>query len=903
MALPNPDYVAWSEDSESVLSAFDVDATSGLNANEVLRRRRAFGPNRLAAVKKRGVFSILAAQFQSIVILLLVAAACLALAFSDFAEAAAIFGVILINTAIGFLTEWRAVRSMEALRHFARSGCVVVRDGTVTHLTAEELVPGDIVVLDAGDLVPADLRLLQAAKLAVDESTLTGESLPVTKHTESIGAATPVLDRQNMAFKGTAITRGAGRGIVVATGMRTEFGKIFQQVSEARPQRTPLEERLDALGERLAFAAIAIAVLIALAGIVVGRDLYLSIEVAIALSVAAIPEGLPIVATIALARGMWRMARRNALITRLSVVETLGATSVILTDKTGTLTENKMTVTSVLIDGSNVLVEHAHTAGAARFLADGGEVDNETAAVVDELLTIATLCNNGSLQRDSVASERGVGDPTEIALLMAASGRGLWRDDLNEQYPEVHEDPFDPDSKRMATVHSLNGDVLVAVKAAPEVLLRHCTRVRTLTGDAAMTSEHRQRWLNRVEELARHGLRTLAMASKQAPDLATNPYCELVFLGVVGLEDPPRAGVEVALDECRRAGVSVVMVTGDHAATARNIATTIGIVDAAPAPKRFVDGPQFDDLLAAGQDSQLLAASVFSRVTPEQKLQLIDLYQKHGHVVAMTGDGVNDAPALRKADIGIAMGLRGTSVAKAAASMVLQDDEFATIVSAIGHGRLIFENIRKFVVYLLSCNISEVLVVALATIAGAPLPLLPLQILFLNLVTDVFPALALGVGGRSRTLMAARPRPVEEGILTKRHWLQIAMHGAIMSITVLATMAVALRALNFDTKQAVTATFATLALAQMWHVFNMRGNVGEFFNNEITRNVWVWIALLVCLILVLAAVYMPVLNEVLELSDPGARGWALIVAASVVPLLTGPLVGWAARVLALSRSD
>jgi len=873
---PDYDFPAWSECVDAVLEKLTVDPTCGLDEHEALRRRSTFGPNQLRVAKQRHFISILIDQFTGIVIILLLAAGAVALLFSSLAEAVAIFAVILLNGTIGFLTEWRATRSMEEIRRFARVSCVLLRAGLVRSVAAEELVPGDIVLLEAGDLVPADLRMVQVDKLCANESVLTGESLPAHKQTDPLPEDTVMLDRNNLAFKGTAITRGTGRGIVVATGMRTEFGKIFEQVSESEAERTPLEKRLDSLGGNLAWAVIVIGALIAIGGILGGRDTALAIEVAIALSVAAIPEGLPIVATVALARGMWRMARRNALITRLSAVETLGATSVILTDKTGTLTENRMAATTALLAEADINLE--------------APVDPLYIETLRELLITAALCNNANIQRGAESKSDGVGDPTEVALLAVASQYDIWREELVAQAPEVREEPFDPDSKRMATVHKRHSDYRVAVKGAPEVILSSCSAVHTSDGVIALDDEERQRWLGRVEYLCGRGLRTIALADKAADAVDIDAYNNLILHGVVGLEDPPRDGVENAIRRYRDAGVLVVMVTGDHAETARNIALQIGIIDESTDTQQFLGGEAVDRLLEEKRLDELTAVRVFSRVTPEQKLKLISLYQQQNHVVAMTGDGVNDAPALKKADIGVAMGIRGTSVAKEAADMVLQDDDFGTIVSAIGDGRAIFENIRKFVVYLMSCNTSEVLVVTLATIVGAPLPLLPLQILFLNLVTDVFPALALGVGPGRTDLMKRKPRPANERILMRRHWVEIGVYGVVMALVVLSAMAFAILYLGFDTEKAVTVAFCTLALAQLWHVFNMRGNLKQVIKNEITGNIWIWLALALCMFLILAAVYAPVLRDVMRLSDPGFVGWLLIVIASLVPLVAAPVV-------------
>jgi Ca2+-transporting ATPase len=885
----------WARAADEVLQELSVDPLQGLDEEEVARRRRIAGDNQLEVIIERTILSILFSQFRSVVIVLLGGAALLAFLFADIAEGLAIVAVIVINGAIGFTTELRATRSMEALRQFARVDCIVVRNGMVGRIAAADLVPGDIVLFEAGDLVPADVRLSEAAKLAADESTLTGESLPVRKTLEVLASATPVPDRQNMVFKGTSITRGSGRGVVVATGRNTQFGRIFEQVETAKAQQTPLEKRLDALGVRLAWIVIGIAVVLAVIGVAAGREVFLAIEVAIALSVAAIPEGLAIVATIALARGMWRMAKRNALITRLSAVETLGATSVILTDKTGTLTENRMAVTSVLLEGIDVAVEGAQDPRHAQFRSNDHGIDAPEMELLDELLRMATLCSNASLQVASDGQTAEVGDPTELALLVAASSRGIWRNEQLDIAPEIREEPFDPDSKRMATLHEQASGTLVAVKGAPEAVIPDCVAVRNAAGEAKLDALRRQHWLARAEHLARHGLRTLAIAQKSG-GATTDPFSGLTLLGIVGLEDPAREGVDRAIRRCKDAGISVVMVTGDHAATAKNIATAIGVIDEVAAPGIFLGGADVDELLGAGRHEEIMQARIFSRVTPEQKLKLIDLYQKDGHIVAMTGDGVNDAPALKKADIGVAMGMRGTAVAKEAAAMVLQDDEFNTIVAAVAHGRAIFQNIRKFVVYLLSCNISEVLIVSLATLSGAPLPLLPLQILFLNFVTDVFPALARGVGEGSRSLMNLRPRAAGERILSKSQWLSIILHGFLMACAVLSAMAISIYILDYALPQAVTVTFCTLALTQMWHVFNMRDDIGSILDNEIVRNYWVWAALLLCLVLVLAAVYAPGLSDILALHAPDMRGWVLISLASLVPLVTAPLVrAWTLR--------
>ena len=884
----------WGQDVASVLQSFSVDPAVGLNSAEVIARRNQFGSNQLSPAKRRRLLYIIADQFKSVVILLLCVAGGLAFVFSDFAEALAIFAVIAINASIGFVSELRAIRSMEALSRLGRVETVVMRDGVLKQISAADLVPGDITFLVAGDIVSADMRLIEAAKLQVDEATLTGESMPVRKSSDTLATDTPIMEQANMLFRGTAITRGTAKGVAVRTGLDTELGRISTMVSEAEAQHTPLEKRLNALARRLVWAVLAIAVFIAVAGILSGRDSFLAIEVAIALAIAAIPEGLPIVATITLARGMWRLARKNALISRLSAVETLGATSVILTDKTGTLTESRMSVTSVRIADSDLEISSGVSGQPARIIEQGKDMGNASAALLDDLLAAASLCSNASIDSDTSGESQVVGDPTEIALLRAAEKRNVRRRELLLRRPELQELAFDPTTKLMATLHADDAVVLVAVKGAPETVLPICTSAQTFAGPNPLSESGRDAWLARAHELGSRGLRTLAIARKTQRSVNEEVYSGLTLLGVVGLEDPPRIGVKDAIHQCRDAGITVIMVTGDHAATAHNIATAVDIVEADADPKQFLGGTTLEPAFDSAHPERLDEARVFSRVSPEQKLKLIDAYQQHDQVVAMTGDGVNDAPALKKADIGVAMGIRGTAVAKEAADMVLQDDEFGSIVEAVAQGRAIYENIRKFIVYLLSCNISEILIVGIATVAGAPLPLLPLQILFLNLVTDVFPALALGVGEGSPDLMKKRPRPFAEPLLTRSHWIRIVLHGFVIAVIVLAAMAIAVTQLGANTEQAVTISFCTLTLAQVWHVFNMRDNIRKPFVNEITRNVWIWLAVATCILLLLAAVYVPWLSDVLELSHPGADGWLLIIGMSVVPIIVAPIVRRAA---------
>lgn len=878
----------WHDSIEAVYETLQT-TSEGLSTEEVARRQHQFGPNVLRETQTRSVLAILVDQVKSLVVALLFAAAIVSLFFGDIPEAIAIGVVLVLNTAIGFFMEWRAVRSMEALHKLADVPAVVRRNGTAQRISAEELVPGDVVLLEEGDVVTADMRLVTTSKLQADESALTGESVPVDKTTDPAPEDAPLAERTSMVFKGTSITRGSGEGVVVASGMDTELGEISSLVEDAESDETPLEERLDTLARSLVGVVLVLGALVAAAGVLTGRELQLMIETGIALAVAAIPEGLPIVATIALARGLRRMARRNALIRRLSSVETLGSTSVICTDKTGTLTENRMTVQQLhLPTGAlNVALEE----NAPLFTRDDTPIDPEEDSVLAEALRVASLCNTASLNASGGSEDapQAVGDPMETALLRMSHRAGLEQSALRDRLPEVERDAFDRETKMMATIHQDEDRYLVAVKGAPEAVLDACTHVATPDGPSSLDEEQRQHWLDQNHALAADGLRVIALATKSTDDPTQPPYTDLHFLGLVGLLDPPRSDVRASIDQCKHAGIEVVMVTGDQPATARHVARAVGLVADEDAP--VIAGKDFIDPATATPEERdrLLRTRLFARVTPRQKLDIIDLHQDHGQIVAMTGDGVNDAPALKSADIGIAMGQRGTQVAQEAADMVLQDDAFSTIVAAVEEGRTIFKNIQNFVYYLMSCNVSEVMVVGLAALFGFIIPLLPLQILFLNLVTDVFPALALGVGESESNVMDEPPREKSDAILSRNHWIRIGLYGIAFTVAVLGALLIARGYWQLPPDRAITISFLTLAFAQLWHVFNMRAVTASPFRNAITRNRYVWGALVLCTGLLLAAVYVPVLAEALSVVPPAPSHWALILSASLLPLLVGQI--------------
>ena len=874
---------------EEVLKYFDVKADRGLSEAEVQRRRERDGPNRLREAKRRGAGRILLDQFKSMVIIVLVIAGTVAFSFRHWAEGIAIAAVLLVNAGIGFFTEWKAVRSMEALREMGGDTIRVRRDGIETEVQAEELVPGDVVVLESGDLAPADVRLIESNNLRVNEAALTGESIPVLKQVEAADADAPLAERNSMLYKGTTVNEGSGQGVVTATGMDTELGRISELAESAEKDTTPLQKRLDHLGRRLAWMTLAFAAAIAGLGLLAGQETEKMIETAIALGVAAIPEGLPIVATIALARGMYLMVRKNVLINKLPAVETLGATRVIFTDKTGTLTENQMTLRRISSPAGDYEVDEEKKKVQGK--------NGSDRPLLHRILEVGVLCNNAALvdtDNDREPDEEQ-GDPTETALLRAGFILDMNREDRLEQKPEVREVPFDSDAMMMATFHRIEaGGFEVDVKGAPNRVLDACTRMASegLDGDRPIEEVNRREWRDRAEAMAGEGLRLLAVADKIVENAEEAPYENLRFLGLMGLFDPPREEVRQAIEQCRDAGIRVVMVTGDQPATAGAIATQTEIAKDGGKPLIMHGNELKDpDEMSSEDRRQVRETAIFARVSPEQKLHLIKLMQEEGETVAMTGDGVNDAPALKKADIGVAMGRRGTDAARQAADMVLRDDAFSSIVAAVHQGRIIFDNIRKSVRFMLCTNVAEVIAVAVASAAGGftgfPLPLLPLQILYLNVVTDVFPALALGMGKGAPDVMKRKPRLRDEPVLTRAHWSAIGGWSVVIAACVLGALIVAFYRLGFDQRQAVTASFLTLAFGKLWFVFNLRSPASRLLDDDITRNPFIAASIALCTALLIAAVYLPGLSTVLKTQDPGLRGWLLVLGMSLIPFVLG----------------
>jgi Ca2+-transporting ATPase len=880
----------WRISSKQVLKEIDVRSEKGLNSGEIKARREKYGSNQMKKRQKKGAFKIFIEQLKSIIILLLIIASVVSFIFEEVVEGIAISTVIVINTLIGFITELRASRSMEALYELTQIKTKVRREGQIQKISADELVVGDIVYLEAGDLIPADLRIIKSSKLQANESSLTGESIPVNKDAQKIqNEEIPLAERKNMLYKGTAITRGSAEGIVIATGEDTELGKISSLVQEAGEGETPLTKRLEKLGRNLFWVTLIIAAAVAISGIIQEKELFLMIESALALAIATVPEGLPVVATISLARGMWRMADKNALINRLSAVETLGSTSKICTDKTGTLTENRMTVVKIFLNEQLIEITGKGLEVKGKFQIDDETINLENSAHLKRLLKVSVLCNNATLKTEEKNdNKKFVGDPLEVALLVMGTKGGFSRNTLLEKYPEIREESFDPSVKMMATINAFKDDkYLVSVKGASTSVLDVCNSLWTEEGIIELDEEKKKALLEQNKRFGNEGLRVISAAMKVTSSEEVEPYSDLVFLGLIGLLDPAREEVKPAIESCKAAGIKIIMVTGDQAETARYIGEKLGLITKQDSFVREGNVLKAYEELSPEEKEEIRDTIIFARVEPEQKLHLIDIYQEDGSVVAMTGDGVNDAPALRKANIGVAMGERGTQVAQEAADMVLKDDNFNTITSAVEEGRIITDNIKKFVTYLLSCNISEILLVFFASIFGMPLPILPLQILFLNMVTDIFPAFALTAGEGSEGIMKMPPRDPEKPIITRKSWLKITIYGLILTFTVFGSFSIALYVLELEESRAVTISFLTLAFVQLWHVLNMRNKGSSFFNNEVINNKYIWAAIALSISVILIAIYLPGLNTVLKTVKPSPKEWFLIIGMSIIPLLIG----------------
>ena len=873
---------------DEVLSQFNSTADRGLSKAEASRRLMEHGPNELQAARRISPWAILFEQFKNILVLILLIAVVLSAFLGHSIEAIAIAVILLFAVLLGFVQEYRAERAIEALKRMAAPTATVIRDGEEMDMPSRGLVPGDIILIRAGDRIPADARLVEAVNLQIEEASLTGESVPVEKNTQPLpNIELAVGDRKNMAYAGTVATYGRGRGLVVATGMQTEFGKIAQLLQTVETGKTPLQENLDKVGRLLARVGIAVVVLIVGLGLFRGQPFLEILIFGIALAVAVVPEALPAVVTISLAIGVQRMVKRNVLIRRLSAVETLGSTSVICSDKTGTLTKDEMTIRKAFVAGQMLEVSGAGYDPHGEFSRNGSIVEPSPALMA--LLRAAVLASDAHLVQNSEGGQWHIkGDPTEGALIVAAAKAGLDKTDLDTQFPRVHEIPFTSETKRMTTLHTSPDGPVAYSKGAPEVILDSCTHQFTESGETQFKQAGKEAILETGRQMASNALRVLALACKSNAGLE-NAERGMVFLGLVGMIDPPRPEAKSAVQTSEQAGVKAVMITGDHPLTAQAIARELGILKEG----RVVTGMELEALSETEFEREVENIEVYARVSPAHKLRVVTALQKKGHVVAMTGDGVNDAPALKKADIGIAMGITGTDVTKEAAAMTLTDDNFASIVAAVEEGRGVFGNIKKYLMYLLSSNIGEIVLMMGASLLGLPLPLSAVQILYVNLATDGLPALALAVDPFETDLMRRKPRNPRTGVFTRPVVTLMVVGGLWSAVINFGLFAWALGS-GRSIEEAMTMTFVSLVLIQFFKAYNYRSDRNSVLERPFS-NRWLNLAILWELVLLALIIYLPFLRVPLGTFSLPLVDWIIIVglALTVSPVLE--LAKWMER--------
>lgn len=883
-----------------VLTSLD-SKREGLSQEEAQRRLAQCGPNELVEKEKISPWKILLEQFKNFLIIILLVAVALSAIMGEMADAIIIFVIVLFAAGLGFIQEYRAERAMEALKRMAAPMASVLRDGKETEISARELVPGDIVLLRTGDRIPADARLIEAVNLKIDEASLTGESVPVEKTNKVIPGEISIGDRRNMAFMGTAAVYGRGIAIVIATGMSTEFGKIATMLQEVEKEQTPLQINLDKLGRWIAIGALALCFILAGIGVLRGHEILEMLIWGVSLAVAAVPEALPAVVTISLALGVQRMAQRHALIRKLPAVETLGCTTFICSDKTGTLTQDQMTIRRIYVDGKLIDVTGVGYEPKGEFHFDGKTLNAEKDTALQRLLQIGSLCNDTSLAyADGVWGIKG--DPTEGALVVTAAKADLWQEKLQSQFPRIHEIPFSSETKRMTTVHQAPQGKIAYSKGAPEVILSSCSHICRNEQEPKLSDNDRNNILSVSHEMAGDALRVLGVAYKRLTDVDDTTETierDMVFVGLAGMIDPPREEVKEAVKLCDQAGIRSVMITGDHKLTAVAIAKELGLLKEGVA----LTGAEIDNMSDEEFEASVEKIEVYARVSPAHKLRVVEALTKRGHVVAMTGDGVNDAPALKKADIGVAMGITGTDVTKEAADMVLTDDNFASIVSAVEEGRGIFGNIKKYLIYLLSCNLGEILLMAIVILFGplfglpaGTIPLIAIQLLYVNLATDGLPAIALSVDPPDLDIMSQKPRPRQQTIFTGPVLRYLVGAG---TWTALVTLAVFLWAVNSgkDPLEAQGVCFLTLILIEFFNAFNCRSLEYSLFKIGPFSNRWLIWAILATMAMTVPIFYVPFLEEVFHVHALTLTDWivatlsasTIFIAAEIYKLIISRL--------------
>jgi len=883
MAEKNSAMKFWMVSPEQIAAGFNSDPKKGLTAEQARKNLEHYGYNQLQEARGRSPLTVFLEQFKSFLIWVLIAAATISGFLGEWVDALAIIGIVILNAILGFIQEYRAEKALAALKKMAAPLARVIRAGQLVQIPAREVVPGDILELEAGDHIAADARIVShTPNFSVHEAALTGESTPVMKTSIELEEEDILLaDRANMVYAGTSVSSGKARTIVVSTGMSTEVGQIAQMIQEITIETTPLQRKLEQFGRWIVYLCFFLVGLIFLLEWVRGGQLVQVFLTAVSLAVAAIPEGLPAVVTIALALGVQRMVKRHALIRKLPSVETLGAATVICSDKTGTLTKNEMTVKAVYADGKVFSVSGAGYEPEGDFYLAGKKINPQEYSGLYKTIVCGTLCNSSNLVRDK---DRFLiaGDPTEVALLSLARKAEVDKTVLEEREPLVEEIPFDSERKMMTMLREREGDFIAYIKGAPDVLLKNCSFIYELGQERAITAEDVENILQTNDSLASKALRVLGCAYRKFSGLpdrleAFTLERELVFVGLLAMIDPPREEVIEAMTACRRAGVKPVMITGDHKVTAVAIARELGMLDENAVA---LSGEELDRLSPDRFEDQVEKIQVYARVSPEHKLRIVRAWRKKGEVVAMTGDGVNDAPAVKEADIGVAMGITGTDVTKEVSDMVITDDNFASIVAAVEEGRAIYDNIKKFVHYLLSCNLGEIMVMFISSLVGWPVPLLPIQILWVNLVTDGLPALGLGFDPPDPDIMSRPPRKPDEPIITGNRARLMTVQGLFIALCALLAFSYVLFVEKEGIARARTAGFIVLSISQLFHAFNCRSQMKSLFELGVFSNLKLVYAFLVSLTLQLSVVYVSFFQKIFKTQNLTAYDWALVLVLS-----------------------
>ncbi|HLR34670.1 MAG TPA: cation-translocating P-type ATPase [Tissierellales bacterium] len=885
----------YKQNFDSIFQKLNVDSNQGLSQDEVNKRLKEYGYNQLKEEKKDTLLQKIFYQLSNILVIILIISSVISFFVGEVVDSIIIISIVIANAILGVVQEGKAEKSLEALKKMSSPNGRVLRDGEIVEVPADTLVPGDVAMLETGDIVPADIRLINTFNLKIDESSLTGESVPAEKNSNTtFSKDTPLGDRKNMAYTSTIVTYGRGKGIVVETGESAEIGKIATTIQDYEEEATPLQTNLNQLGKYLGIGCLIISTLIFLIGYLQGRNILDIFMIAVSLAVAAIPEGLPAIVTIVLALGMNSMVKRNAIVKKLLAVETLGSTTAVCSDKTGTLTQNEMTVVKAYTDNKLFDITGKGYGIEGDFLLNNNKVNLENEGNLNLLLKGATLCNDAILNYSDGEEYTIVGDPTEGSLLSLSEKGGFIKDDLNKKYPRIKEIPFDSDRKLMTTFHNnlLEGKIVSFTKGAPDIILEKANKIYLKGEVIEFTDEIKKKVLDINKSFSQDALRVLAFAYKTYEELPKNISSEsiennFVFLGLVGMIDPPREEAKDSIKLCHKAGIKTIMITGDYKETAFAIAKDL---DMANNPNEVMTGQELNNLSDDELKEKVELFSVYARVSPEHKVRIVDALKENGEVVAMTGDGVNDSPALRKADIGVSMGITGTDVAKNTAEVILTDDNFSSIVSAVEEGRTIYSNIKKSIFFLLSCNIGEIFIIFSSILLNIDIPLLPIQLLWLNLITDSFPALALGVEKGEEGIMSNPPRNPEEPVLDKAMALAILIQSTALALGVLLAFKWGLKTYGLtDLRKARTIAFTTLVLSELFRAYSSRSLKHSVFKLGIFSNKPLVYSTLFSFLLLLLVVYVPILQPLFKTFPLAFKDWSIILMYSIIPLIVGEI--------------